>query len=120
MDITKNIFKGVGISIILTLILLLVFSIVLAYTNVSESTIIPVIIIITAISILFGSSISTRHIKKNGMINGGLVGIFYLLLLYIISSLLNWKFGVNFQSIIMIVIGSIFGIIGGIIGVNIK
>ena len=59
MDITKNIFKGVGISIILTLILLLIFSIVLAYTNVSESTIIPVIIIITAISILFGSSIST-------------------------------------------------------------
>ena len=120
MENTKNIFKGVGISILLTMILLLIFSIVLAYTDVSENTVTPVIIIITAISILFGSSISTRHIKKNGMLNGGLIGGIYLLLLYTISSLLNWKFGLNFQSIIMIVIGSIFGILGGIIGVNIK
>lgn len=120
MEDTKIILKGVGISIILTIILLLVFSILLAYTNVSENTITPVIIIITAISILFGSSISTRHIRKNGMINGGLVGAIYLLLLYIISSILNWKFGLDGQSIIMIGIGSIFGIFGGIIGVNIK
>ena len=120
MENTKNIFKGVGISIILTMILLLIFSIVLAYTNVSENTITPVIIIITAISILFGSSISTRQIKKYGILNGGLIGIIYLLLLYTISSLLNWKFGLNSQSIIMIIIGGVFGVIGGIIGVNIK
>ena len=120
MENTKNIFKGVGISIILTMILLLIFSIVLAYTNVSENTITPVIIIITAISILFGSSISTRQIKKYVILNGGLIGIIYLLLLYTISSLLNWKFGLNSQSIIMIIIGGVFGVIGGIIGVNIK
>ena len=53
MESTKNIFKGVGISLILTIILLFIFSIILAYTNVNENTITPAIIVITAISILF-------------------------------------------------------------------
>ena len=57
-------------------------------------------------------------IRRNGLLNGGLVGGTYILILYIISSLLNWKFGLNMQSIIMIVVGTIFGILGGIIGVN--
>ena len=54
------------------------------------------------------------------MLNGGLVGIIYLLILYFISSLLNWKFGLNIQSIVMIIVGSICGITGGILGINKK
>ena len=84
-----NILKGVIISIIFTLIFLFVFSIILTYTNISESTIPVVTIIITAISILAGSAITTLHIRKNGAINGGLVGIIYILSLYIISSLVT-------------------------------
>jgi putative membrane protein (TIGR04086 family) len=60
------------------------------------------------------------NIKKNGILNGGVIGGAYILILYIISSLLNWKFGLNMQSMIMIVVGIIFGILGGIIGVNRK
>ena len=45
----KNIFKGVAISLIMTMILLLVYALILAYTDVSEKTLIPVITIITAI-----------------------------------------------------------------------
>lgn len=52
MENIKNIFKGVGISIISTMILLLIFSVILTYTNVGENTITPVIIIVTAIGIL--------------------------------------------------------------------
>ena len=59
-------------------------------------------------------------IRKNGLINGGIIGGAYILIIYLISSILNWKFGLEIQSIIMIVIGMIFGILGGIIGVNKK
>lgn len=116
----KNIFKGVSISIIVTLIYLLIFSVILTYTNVGENTIAPVVIVVTALSILCGSSISTKNIKKNGMINGGLIGLVYLLILYMISSILNWKFSLNMQSLIMILVGTAFGVLGGIIGVNRK
>ncbi len=68
----------------------------------------------------FGSSLANMNIKRNGILNGGVIGGLYILILYIISSLLNWKFGLNIQSVIMIIVGIIFGVLGGIIGVNKK
>ena len=113
-----QILKGIGISLITTLVFLVIFALILTYTQVEEKTINPVIIVITALSILIGSSIVNIKIKKNGLINGEIIGGAYMLIIYLISTILNWKFGLNAQSIIMIVVGVIFGILGGILGVN--
>lgn len=115
-----RIIKGSVIAIILTLILLFIFAIVLTYTNIQETVIPPVIIVITAISILVGSSISTLKIKKMGLINGALVGLIYILTIYILSSITGTGFTLQIQTIIMIVSSIIAGMIGGIIGVNLK
>lgn len=115
-----RIFLGIGISIGLTLILLFVFSAVLTYTSMSEETIEPMIIGITGISILAGSSITTAKIKRKGIVNGMIIGGIYMLMLYITSSSLNNVFAVNTYTIIMIMIGIIAGAIGGIVGVNLK
>lgn len=116
----SNIAKGVGIALLTTFLLLIIFATILTYTEVSETMISPVIIIVTAISILIGSSIGNIKIRKNGLLNGALIGGIYIVTIYLISSILNWKFGLEVQSIIMIVVGMIFGILGGIIGVNKK
>lgn len=115
-----HILKGVGFSLLATFILLFIFAIILTYTSVSEDTITPVIIVVTAISILIGSSMASGKIKKNGLLNGAFVGGIYLLVIYLISSILNWNFSFNLQSIIMIIVGMFFGVLGGIIGVNRK
>lgn len=115
-----NIAKGVGISLLTTFILLLIFASLLTYTEISETIMNPVIIVVTAISILIGSSIGNIKIKKNGLVNGALIGGIYIATIYLISSILNWKFSLEIQSIIMIAVGMIFGILGGIIGVNKK
>ena len=112
--------KGTGIALIISVICLIVFSLILTYTNISETMIEPVTIAITSVSILLGSFLGNTKIRKNGLLNGGLVGIAYLLILYLISSLLNWNFGLNIQSIILITIGIVFGILGGVLGVNKK
>ena len=114
----KEIIKGVIISIIFTLIFLFVFSILLAYTNISESFITPVIIIATAISIFIGSSIGNIKMKKNGLLNGALIGGIYLVSIYTLSGIVNQNFSISVASIIMIVAGMICGMFGGIIGVN--
>lgn len=114
------IIKGVGISFLTTFVLLILLSVILTYSNVSEEIITPVIIVITAISILIGSSFGNVKIKKNGLLNGALIGGIYIITIYLISSILNGRFGLEIQSIIMIAIGMIFGILGGIIGVNKK
>lgn len=122
-EFSKNIIrivKGSITAIILTLILLLVFAMILTYTDIKENTINPVIIVITGISILVGSSVSTLKIKKNGLINGFLVGLIYIITIYLISSITRTGFKLNLYSIIMILVSTIMGMIGGIIGVNLK
>lgn len=115
-----NIMKGVIISIIFTLIFLFIFSIILTYTNVSESFTEPVIIIITAISIFIGSSMGNIKMNKNGILNGALVGGIYLLSIYILSGIISQNFILTTQSVIIIIAGMICGMFGGIIGVNKK
>lgn len=115
-----RIIKGSVTAIIITLILLFIFAAILTYTSIQEGVISPVIIIITAISILIGSSISTMKIKKMGLINGALVGLIYILTIYLISSITGSGFNLQIQTIIMMVASIVAGMIGGIIGVNLK
>lgn len=108
------------ISIITSLMLIFVFSIILTYTNVKETLISPVLIVITVISVLIGSSLCSKKIKRNGLINGGIIGIIYIGIIYLISSIIGTGFLLNINSIIMIILTIISGMIGGIIGVNNK
>lgn len=122
-EFSQNLFrilKGSVTAIIITLILLLIFAMLLTYTSIGENVMKPVIIIISGVSILIGSSISTLKIRKNGMINGGFVGLIYILSIYLISSITGTGFAINLYSAIMILVSIIMGIIGGIIGVNLR
>lgn len=115
-----KIIKGVGIAIIFTFTSLTIFSILLTYTNLSENLIQPVVISVTGMSILAGSFLVTRKIKKNGIIKGITVGIIYIMLIYLVSSIVNnLNFKLNIESIVMISIGIICGAVGGFIGVNV-
>ena len=113
-----KILKGLFISFCITLIGILIFSIVLTYSNISETTVPIVIIAISFVSILIGSTISTRKISKNGMVNGGIIGGIYIIMIYSISSIISGNFALNMYSIIMIILGILAGLIGGILGIN--
>ena len=106
-----SIIKGIAISLIFTVISLILYSIILVYTNVSEDTASTVIIVITGISILIGSSIGTLKIKKRGLLNGGIIGGSYIIIIYLISSAVNSNFSLNLTSIIMIAVGIMGGIL---------
>lgn len=119
-SIIKCISKGVIISILFTIIALSIFSILLVKTNISEETIDIVIPVITCVSILVGSSISMNRVKKNGLVNGAIIGAIYIFIIYLISSIVNSNFTINRATIIMMTLGVIGGILGGIVGVNLK
>lgn len=114
----KKILIGSSISIAFTLIGLLIFSLLLTYTGIKENTIPTVTIIISAVSILIGSTIAISKTKKNGIMNGFLVALIYVLFIYLLSSIIEKNFNLNMHSIIMIIACLITGCIGGIIGVN--
>lgn len=112
--------KGVLISFIITIILFYILGIILTYTSVPEKIITPAIIIITGVSILIGASVSLIKTGEKGMIKGGLIGITYFTIIYMLSSILLKNFEINVYSGIMFVSTFICGCIGGIVGVNMK
>ena len=112
--IVRSIIIAYGI----TLLLFLAYSFVLAHTSVPESTISSATLIITAISIFLSSSLAMIQMKENGLMNGALVGVLYVLLLYVISSIFVTGFGLNGYAIGTIALSVIIGMMGGVIGVN--
>ena len=113
-----RIIKGSVTAIIVSLILLLIYATLLSYTNISETTMTPVVITISGVSVFIGSTISSLKIKKQGMLNGALVGLIYILFIYILSSIIITGFEINTKSLIMILVSTVAGMIGGVIGVN--
>lgn len=117
---TNYIMKGLLISFLFTFIALLILSIILTYTSVSESIENAAIIIINSIAILLGSSIATKNEKSKGIIKGGLCGLIYIFIIYLLSSIVSMKFSLNINSIITIISSIVAGMFGGIIGVNLN
>ena len=116
----KKILIGSIVSFVITIIGLIIFSCLLTYTSIQESTIPAVTIIISGVSILIGSTISMSNVRKNGIINGAAVGLIYILLIYLLSSIIESDFSLNIHSIFMIIASILAGGLGGIIGVNKK
>lgn len=115
---TVTIIKGSIIAIIITVIGLLILSLVLAYTNISEKVSTPIIIAVMCLSVIIGSIVSSKNIKEKGLINGGIVGFIYIIVIYLLSSIVLGDFSMNLYCIISIILAIIGGILGGIIGVN--
>ena len=107
-----RILKGSIVSFIITLVLLFIFACILTFTNLQESTITPVIMVISTISILIGSYISTIKIKKNGLLNGACSILIYIISIYTLSSITGSGFNLNLNSIIMIIVCILGGMIG--------
>ncbi len=120
MNNVKNIFLGIGVAFLTTVITLIIVALLLSFSDVNESIEEPAIMIISALSGLLGGFMASRKIHKNGILNGGIIGISYFLILYLISSILNWNFVLSVKSIVMILVGVACAIAGGILGVNIQ
>lgn len=112
--------KNLIVEFILTIFLLMILSVLLSLTSISENIINPSIIFISAFSILIGSFFSARKIGTKGILIGILQGLIYMLILYLLSSISNAEFSIGMASIIMILISIACGAIGGILGVNLK
>ena len=122
MEEKKNnfirILKGVIIAYVITMILIAAYSMILAYTNVSESTIPTCVVVISIISIMLSSSLTLKNIKEKGLINGAIIGAIYLITIYILSSIFAVGFSINTFSIVMLIFSILAGIVGVIVGVN--
>ena len=85
-----------------------------------DITISSVVIGIMCVSIFTSSCMFCRQIGADGLINGTIISIIYIGVIYIVSSFWKTGFYIDKNSILMIITTVVLGAIGGIIGVNLK
>ena len=112
--------KGIFFAMCMSLIMILILSIILSFSNIKESVIMPTVIFISAFSILMGSFLVAKKIDAKGIVYGSVLGLIYMVILYLISSIMSFNFSLNMNAIIMIAFGVLGGAIGGVLGVNLK
>lgn len=112
--------KGLMRGYIVSLILFLISAILITYTSIGEG-IIPVLTsIIMILSIAYAAIYVAIHIKKRGWLHGAIVGLIYILLLILLSKIFITGYMIDRVVLYRIGISIITGIVGGMIGINMK
>lgn len=112
--------KGLFLAFIITIISLIIFSLLLKFTGLRESQLPLLNNGVMIISIVVASIYAAIKIKEKGWINGAIVGIVYYAILLLINVLFIKSFDSSFIIISKILISTITGIIGGMIGINLS
>ncbi len=115
-----SLMKGLLVSYIITIPVFMLLALILTNTDFPQRLITPAVVVTTVISVLTAGFVSTRGVRNKGWLNGGIVGLIYMTILYLISSLIYNDFTIDKYVITMTVIGITSGAIGGIVGINTK
>ena len=108
------------IAYIITVVLILIFSLLLTYTNLQENKI-PLLNTIALIgSIALASIYVSIKIKEKGWIMGAIIGIVYYIILIALNFLFLKTLAMDIFSISKLILASVTGMIGGMIGINLK
>ncbi len=113
-----QIFKGVVISYLATILLLLFFSILLTYVSIDDKNIDIGISIITVVSVMVGAFIVSKKANLSGWLVGILSGGLYFVILTIITFMVTNEYGLTSKSIQLLLSALVGGVLGGIIGIN--
>lgn len=105
---------------IISLLLFLIGAILITYTSMGESTIPLITSAIMIIGIVYSSIYCSVHFKMKGWLHGGIIGLIYVLILILLSKIFISGYTIGRIALYKIGLGVGAGVIGGMLGVNIK
>lgn len=111
--------EGVIRALIFTIIAIVIFSAIGNSNDIPQAITSTFYIVITMLSIIYGSIFATRKINKNGWVNGLLVSAVYLVFVVVVSKLAGNESIIGASMLLRIVIGLAVGMLSGMLGINI-
>ncbi len=113
-------FRGVLIAAVFTLLSFTLFAAFLAFTGLSESTV-PIIAVGTeSLGALIAGFFTARGAKSRGALSGLVSGLLYIIFIWMIAILAGNGTVTGKHYLTMLLLSALFGVIGGIMGVNMK
>ena len=118
MNKAISIFKGLGYAYIFTLIVILIYNALLTFTKMSSDSMGLIVSIITTFGAAFGGFYACKQIKEKGLLYGLLEGLIYIVFLIVLVFLAKENFSFEISMLYSVILTTVAGGIGGIIGVN--
>lgn len=112
--------KAIVMALVLSLILVIAYALLLSFTSLSDGTMSVVTQSITIISIAFSSIYAGKKIGNKGWIYGLVLGLAFIFILTPINIFMGQTINIDKFFAVKTLMGSTVGLIGGIIGVNLK
>ena len=110
---------AVFVALIISLILVVVAAFAIKLFNIPDNAIMIINQVIKGLSILIAGLICLK-LPNNGWLRGFIVGLVYILLAFVVFSLLSGEFTFGLSLLNDAVLGGVSGLISGIIAVNIR
>ncbi|MBC8588687.1 TIGR04086 family membrane protein [Paratissierella segnis] len=116
----KYLAKGLLIALIFSIIFIIIISFLLRFTSLRESKVSLFNNIAMILSIAIGSIYISFKVKENGWLNGGILGLLYYLVIIFLNVVFFRNLDTNALMLTKLILSTFSGIIGGIIGINIR
>ena len=119
MKLLKSYLLSIGLYGLLFVILLLIVSLVFAYTNISDNYLNLFSYIIIIIPSIVSSFVLSKKIKNKGLLLGIGNNVICMIILLFIYCMLNNSFALTNTFYIYLAISLFCGVLGGVAGVNV-
>ena len=110
--------KGVGVSLILSLIMALIFAVALRFCYLPQQIIYPINQLIKGIAVVIGTLICVRGEK--GFLKGLIIALVFTALSYLAFSALGGDFSLSWMIAVELLITGMIGVLSGSIAVNLQ
>lgn len=120
MERTKWIYVGEGVirSFVLTLIFILILAIAIAFTSVSAKFLSVYYLLMSIISIMYGTIYAVRKVKSKGWVIGIIVAFLYMIILLIYTIASSGIGAVNSHHLYKFILALIVGALSGMLAIN--
>ena len=110
--------KGLLYSLIVSCFFIIVITLLMYFTPLPELSIPYLVVLGMLVSIIGGSMYVGRRVKTRGWLNGGLTGLFYIVVILVLSYFMNMETVLSTSLLSRLFLGFSFGCIGGMLGIN--
>jgi len=110
--------EGVFRAAILTLIILVIYSIITTYVPASMKVTSVFYIVITLVSVLYGSVFAAKKAGEKGWLMGLLVAVTYMLVLYLVKVVGGGSTDIGMREVTRTALALGIGALSGMLGIN--
>ena len=113
-----NCFKGVFRAFTITVIALFILAVATNFIDISDGIKSSSLLIISLLSVVYGSIYSARKNGKNGWVNGMMVALMYMIIFYLLAGIAGRGFSFNYRDGLRVIIALVSGTLSGMLGIN--